>query len=207
MLLRILILAVFGLLAMTACTTSQQLPPDRIQPILIETWQVDQHIVWELDWPAAPIGGPLTVETWRTGNRYRFEILEAATPALVGETLVFDGQLAWRYNRFDPPATFLPTLPKLSPVSDAFIVVDRLINTLPETTTRENAQVNSSLSQKITAIFANGDSLTLWRDVKTGLPSRVVIIVTGQHVTLNARDAERVLNPPDELFEVGEWLR
>ena len=96
--------------------------------MLAESWQARQHIIWEIDWPAIPIAGSLTVETWRADDRYRFEILEAPAAALVGEVLVFDGQVSWRYNRFDPPPSFTPTTPSLSPVSDAFAIIDRAID-------------------------------------------------------------------------------
>jgi hypothetical protein len=81
----------------------QPVSPATAQAALVEAWAADQHTVWEIDWPDAPVGGPLTVETWRAGSGYRYEILESTAPALVGEILIFDGQTAWQYNRFDDP--------------------------------------------------------------------------------------------------------
>ncbi len=167
-------------------------------------WQTEQHITWELDWPAAPVGGPLTVETWRSGERYRFEILEAVAPALIGETLVFDGRKAWQYKRFtaEPPVTL--TSPQLSPVSDAFAVIDQLLATPPQTATQEAAQTIHGPALKITLMFANGDRLLLWRDEETQLPVRVIFSVGGKEARLEARDFEPLPDPPEGLFELGD---
>ena len=162
--------------------------PDPAQAIVANAWQSDQHIVWELDWPAAPAGGPLTVETWRMnedyrgdeyrgdtyrGDRYRYEILESAAPALVGETLVFNGQKAWQYNRFSTEGPVAPELPWLSPVSDAFAMIDTLIASSPQTATQEFVQIIHGPAQKITLTFDNGDRLILWRDEETQLPVKI----------------------------------
>ena len=190
----------------TACAASQPLAPDVSQQILLEIWRMDRHIVWELNWPAAPISGPLTVETWQSGNRYRFEILESPASALMGETLVFDGQNAWRYNRFRPPAAFTPTTAVLSPLSDAFLLIDTRLGTTPQTATQESAQVNFSPAKKITATYPNGDRLTLWQDAETGLPAKIEFLFGTQKITLQARHAEYLLDPPNELFSVGNWV-
>jgi hypothetical protein len=203
---RFLFLTTFIIFLVTACAPAQSLSPDLARQRLLKAWQADQHIVWELDWPNAPIGGPLTVETWRAGTRYRFEILEAASPALIGEALVFDGQHAWRYNRFNPPLTFNPVSPSLSPVSDAFIIIDQLLNTSPEMAVQETAQVNFKPAQKIVVTFINGDTLALWQDTETGLPVQVIISAKGQQVALKARHSEPLPNPPDGLFSVGAWV-
>ena len=191
---------------MATCTASQPLSPHSAQQILADSWQAGQHIIWEIDWPNVPLGGPVTVETWRADGRYRFEILEAPAAALVGEVLVFDGQDSWRYNRFNPPSAFTSTTPSLSPVSDVFAIIDRLINAPPQMATLEVAQANSSSAEKITAIFLDDDNLTVWRDVETGLPVRLVFILSGRQGILNAREFEPLVDPPKELFGVGGWI-
>jgi hypothetical protein len=204
MALKFIVLTHLILLGMTACTTEQPIQPDQARTIIADAWQADQHIVWELDWPAAPVGGPLTVETWRSGDRHRFEILEAVAPALIGETLVFNGQTAWQYNRFaaKPPATL--TLPRLSPVSDAFAVIDQLLVTPSQTATQEFDQTIHGPAQKITLTFNNGDRLLLWRDEKTQLPVQIIFSVGGKEARLEARDFEPLLDSPAGLFELGQ---
>jgi outer membrane lipoprotein-sorting protein len=255
---RILILIYVIGFGLTACAAAEQpMSPDLAQAIVADAWQADQHIVWELDWPAAPAGGPLTVETWRMnedyrgdtyrgdtyrgdtyrgdtyrgdtyrgdtyrgdtyrgdtyrgdtyrgdtyrGDRYRYEILESVAPALVGETLVFNGQKAWQYNRFSTEAPVVPGWPWLSPVSDAFVMIDALIATPPQTATQEFAQIIHGPAQKITLTFDNGDHLILWRDEETQLPVKIVFSVDGKEATLNARDFEPLVDPPQGLFEL-----
>jgi hypothetical protein len=167
----------------------------------------DQHTIWEIEWPEAPVGGPVTVETWRAGSRYRYEILESTAPALVGETLIFDGQIAWQYNRFDDPLLSprrqgkTISKPALSPVSDAFAIINPLLTTLPETASQEAVQFNRRSAQKITLTFANKDQLSLWQDEATHLPIQVTFAVGAQQSTLRARSFERLVNPPEGLFK------
>ncbi len=207
MFLRHLIFTLLITLKITACTSLQPLDAQLAQQLLLDSWQLDQHVTWELDWATAPLGGPLTVETWRAGERYRFEILEAPAPALIGETLIFNGQKAWQYQRFAPPAAFRPSTATLSPVSDAFDLITRLLNTAPQTANQESTQVNFNQAQKITAMYGDDDFFILWQDIKTGLPLRINFKVSGHYVKLNARKFELLLDPPQNLFEAGEWLQ
>ena len=114
---KIVILTHLILFCTTGCTVERPIQPDQAQAIAAATWQTGQHITWELDWPATPVGGPLTVETWRMDVNYRFEVLEAVAPALIGETLVFDGHTAWQYNRFAAKPPVMLASPRLSPVT------------------------------------------------------------------------------------------
>lgn len=211
---RILILTHVIVLGLTACAAEQPMNPNLAQAIVTNAWQADQHIVWELDWPAAPVGGPLTIETWRVnegyrgdkyrGDKYRYEILESVTPALVGETLVFNGQKAWQYNRFSTEPPVVPESPWLSPVSDALAMIDKLIATPPQTATQESTQTIHGSAQKITLTLAKGDHLMLWRDEETQLPVRIVFSVGGQEARLEARSFEPLIDPPRVLFELEE---
>jgi hypothetical protein len=191
-----------------ACSAAQQtLQPAAAQQIVVDIWHTQHHITWEIDWPTAPVGGPLTVETWRAGNRYRFEILEAVAPALKGEVLAFDGQNGWRYNRFDPPASFRPGLASLSPVSDAFLIIERLLDTPAKTASQETSSVNYTPAQKIELAFANEDKLSLWWDQKTGLPVQISFASNGQRATLQARSFEALTDPSEALFSAGAWTQ
>ena len=190
-----------------ACISPRSMSPSLAQKSLADSWRSDYHIVWEIDWPASPIGGPVTVETWRAGDRYRYEILESAAPAMVGQTLVFDGENAWRYNRFEPPASFVTASPRLAPVTDAFAIVERLVDGLPETAHQAEAQLNRQPVRRITASFANNDRLSVWSQTETGLPLQIQFRVEGQKATLTAREFEPLPDPPAELFGVGDWIR
>jgi outer membrane lipoprotein-sorting protein len=164
-------------------------------------WQANQHIVWEIEWPAAPIGGPLTVETWRTDERYRYEILEATAPALIGQTLVFNGQTAWQFNRFDPDPPPVLVSPALSPVSDVFAIIDTFVSTQPLTVTQAEDRLSHGPVRTIILTFENNESLTFWIDQETGLPGRIVFSREDDEATLQARSLEPLPDPPAGLFE------
>jgi hypothetical protein len=186
--LKILILTNLLFLALTGCTSEQVVDPKVAQDMIATAWHSDQHAVWQLDWPAAPIGGPVTVETWQANQGYRFEILESTAPALVGQTLVSDGQSTWRYNRFESNSLEMSSLPLLSPVSDAFEVIDRLINTpAASASQQESTTLNHGPARKI--------------DQKTGLPARIIYSVRGgDQAELQARSLESLIDPPERLF-------
>lgn len=190
------------LLGVTACAAAQPLQPQLAQAIIADTWHTDQHMVWELDWPAAPVGGPVTVETWRVGDQYRYEILESAAPALIGETLIYNEHTAWQSNRFDSALLVILDSPQLSPVSDAFAVIEQLIITSPQSAAQESVQSVHGPAQKITLTYPSGDSLSLWRDDETQLPVKIVFVVSSQKVILNARNFEPLLDPPQGLFTI-----
>ena len=205
MVLKILILANLVMLSLSDCVSGQPMELGEAQAAVKSAWQAKQHIVWEIEWPAAPIGGSLTVETWRADKGYRFEILESAAPALVGQTLIFDGQHAWRYNRFAAELPLKPSSATLSPVSDAFAIIDKLLITPPATATQqEKVQLSHGPAHKIRLTFENNDSLTFWLDQETGLPARILFSVRGKQATLQARSLEPLPNPPQGLFEPGE---
>ena len=190
------------IIAANACAPAKPMEIEAAQAALLNAWQADQHTVWELDWTDAPVGGPLTVATWRAGPRYRLEILEAVAPALVGQTLIFNGVTTWRYQRFDsPPITPQPSEAQLSPVTDAFAVITRLLATTPASATEEAVQFGREPAQKITLTFTGGDTLTFWRDEATGLPVRLSFASGRQQATLRARSFELLSNPVEGLFE------
>jgi hypothetical protein len=188
-------------LTLSACAAPEPISAKTAQATLAAAWQVDQHIVWEIVWPAAPVGGPLTVESWRAGQRYRFEVLEATAPDLVGQTLLSDGQTTWRYNRFNPDMPPAPSPPSLPPVLDAFAFVNRLMAATPETAVQEIVQLATGPAQKISLTFDSGSNLTLWRDATTSLPVQVIFRVGQQQATLRARSFEPLLDPPAALFK------
>jgi hypothetical protein len=190
-----------GLFFLAACGAAPQpLNPTEAQALMTAAWHVPHHIIWELDWPAAPTGGPITVEVWQDIPRYRYELLEAVAPALVGQTLTFDDHRAWFYNRLEPKPPVRLSEPALSPVSDAFTLIDRLLTATPQAATTEMVQLPSGPAQKITTTFANGDSLSLWREPSFGLPVRVELVWQGQPLTLQARSFVPLINPPTALF-------
>jgi hypothetical protein len=186
---------------LVACTSAQTFSLVEAQAALADAWQADQHTRWELDWPVAPIGGPVTFEFWQAGSRYRYEVLEASAPALVGQTLVFDSRTAWLYNRLEPTPPEVLAAPALSPVTDVVTLIDRLVAATPQTASRESVHLTTGLAQKISAVFTNGDQLTLWRDEATGLPVRLEATVNNRPVWLQARSFNPLINPPEALFK------
>ncbi len=196
----------FILAIMVACATVQPIDTGAAQQKINTARHQNQHTVWEIDWPNNPAGGLITAETWQAAGRYRYEILESTAPALIGETLVFDGQTAWQYNRLDPPEAFAPAPETLSPVTDAFLIIARLLAREAVSATQQPVYVNSIPVTQITLTFKNGDSLNLWQDEKTGLPVQVEFAAGDQQGKLKARSFEPLLNPPPELFGVGAWV-
>jgi len=188
-------------IALVSCASEQVIAPNLAQEQVKRAWRREQHAVWELDWPVAPVAGPLTAEVWRAGKRLRIEILESAAPALVGQTLIFDGQTGWRYNRFETNAPKTASTPILSPVSDAFETIDRLANIPPIAATRqEGVTLDHGPTEKITLTFENGDTLTVWVERESELPIRLTFRVGGNQVDLKARLVESLADPPEALF-------
>jgi outer membrane lipoprotein-sorting protein len=193
-----------ALLGITGCAAGRPTEPDQAQAAVVEAWQAPQHIVWEIDWPAAPVGGPLTVESWRAGDRYRFEILESTAPDLIGQTLVFNGKRAWRYNRFESVSPESTAAARLSPVTDAVAVIEQFVAKTPHAATRQpDSLLDAGPVQKIALNFDNDNSLTAWIDEETGLPIRLQFLENGRQAILQARDFEPLPDPPSGLFEVA----
>ncbi len=189
----------------TACAAPLPMIPQTAQTILVEAWQADQNAVWEIKWEAMPIGGAVVAETWRMGKKYRLEILESAAPALIGETLIFDGQQGWQYNRLAESVTPMPSF-TLSPVTDAFGMIDQLLTTPPKTACQQQTSLldgaKSRPAQEITLIFENNSKqLTFWLDPKTKLPLQIKFVIKGQEGWLKARRSEPLIHPPDGLFK------
>ncbi len=177
--------------------------PPAAQSRLTGAWQTDRHTVWEIDWPDAPVGGPVTVETWQAGARYRYEILESTAPALVGQVLVFDGHRAWRYDRFQtqPALPQSASPPLLSPVTDAFAVIDRLLITSPASAVQQQTTIlDYGPVQKIELTFEQGDTLTFWLEPENGFPVRIIFLANGSRAELHARQVEPLVDPPAKLF-------
>lgn len=190
------------LISLSACATSEVIDSAAAQAQVQESWAAGQHITWEIEWPDAPIGGPVTVETWRSKGRYRFEILESPAPALVGEMLIFDGHTGWLVHRFEAQAQAPVSLasPILSPISEVMTIIEELLATSPAATTRESTQLNQHPAHKFILTYAGGRTLTFWRDDETGLPVRLLVEGEGQPLTLKARSFERLPQPMEGLF-------
>ncbi len=199
MILKILILVNF--LTLSACAAQQPVATETAQAMMNRAWHSDQHTVWEIEWPASPTGGLLTVETWRLAHRYRFEILESTAPALIGQTLIFDGQNGWRYHRFEAGPVVGPVAPRLSPVSEAFAVIERLLATPPLAAEQLQTRHKHGPAQKISLTFANDEQLIFWLDRETNLPMRILFLMGGKVATLEARHFEPLLVPLPGLFE------
>jgi hypothetical protein len=205
---KILILTNLLAIILASCASEQLFDPNLAQEQVRMAWRNNQHAVWELDWPAAPTGGPLTAAVWRAGDRYRYEILEAAAPALVGQTLIFDGQTGWRYNRFEANTPETAASPRLSPLSDAFKTIDRLLDTPPTAASRQKDVIlDYGPAEKTVLTFENGDSLAVWIDQEREMPVRLIFQVGGHQAMLKARRIELLSDPPEGLFGPDVHLR
>lgn len=205
---KILILTNLLAIILVSCVSAEVVAPGLAREEIGRAWGRDQQAVWELDWPAAPGGGPLTAAVWRAGEQYRYEILESAAPALVGQTLIFDGQIGWRYSRFEANGPEAAASPRLSPLTDAFQIIDRLLNSTPTTATRQaDTILEYGSTEKITLAFDQGDKLTVWIDQETALPVRLTFQTGGHRATLNARRIEPLRDPPEGLFSPDVQLR
>lgn len=186
---------------LTACTAPQTADPVQARESVRVAWQANHHAVWELDWPNAPSGGPVTFEAWQHGPRYRLEILESPAPALVGEMLVFDGQVAHRANRLSTVGEAILPAPQLSPVTEARALVDGLLQQNLAAAEESRVTVRGQSAQKITLQFTDGNRLAMWISSETGLPVQIEFAAGNQRGTLAARHTEPLNHPPAGLFE------
>ncbi|RME98003.1 MAG: hypothetical protein D6768_18340 [Chloroflexi bacterium] len=186
---------------LAGCAAAQSTNPEQARELMLSAWQANQHAVWELDWPNAPAGGPVTFEVWQARPRYRLEILESPAPALMGEMLVFDGQRAHRANRLSAQGETTLPAPQLSPVTGARALVDGLLQQNAAAAEESRATVRGQSAQKITLQFADGSRLAMWILPATGLPLKIEFAAGSQRGTLTARHVEPLNHPPAELFE------
>lgn len=189
------------IISLTACASTSPIAPETAQAITAEAWQANYHVVWEIDWAAMPVGGAVTVEAWQVGEQYRYEILESTAPALVGETLIFDGQQGWHYQRFDPDSLTSATPPHLAPMSEAVNIIDTLLGQPARRAQMQQVRLGDELTRHITLIFDPETSLSVWIAEETNLPHRLRFRRNDAPVTLMARSIEPLTMPPAGLFK------
>lgn len=199
----ITILGLLGLiLAATGCAAAQPIAPAAARQQVINAWQADQQAVWALDWPAVPVAGPVTAAVWRNGPNLRLEILEAAAPALLGQTLIVRGAAAWHTNRFDRPPQPQPSAPALPPLTDAFALIESTLAQTPTTASRQAVgTVAHGPAEVIRLGYPGGHSLTAWLHRETGLLLRLDLAVEAGQLSLQAHRVEPLPNPPAGLFD------
>ena len=199
----ITILGLPGLiLAATGCAATQAVEPAAARQLVMNAWQANQQAVWELDWPAAPVAGPVTAAVWRNGPNLRLEILEASAPAMVGQTLIVGGAAAWQFNRFDQPLQPQPAAPALPPLTDAFALIETTLALTPTTAGRQAVDtVAHGPAQLIRLGYPGGYSLTAWLHRETGLLLRLDLAVTAGQFSLQAHRVEPLPHPPAGLFD------
>lgn len=193
------------LFLMTGCAAgshSGSLPPAIARQTIRTAWQTEQHAVWQLEWPNAPLNGNLTVEVWRNETSQRLEILEAPAPGLWGQTLVFDGHTAWLFNRFEAVPPVIRPDAHLAPVTDAFNLIERLLNSPAQRATSEPVTIlQHGSTQKITLFFNNDEQLTFWLLPNHNLPVRIVLTSKTNQFTLKATHVEKMITPLPGLFK------
>lgn len=189
------------LLVLAGCSAAEAVPPAEAQTRLSKAWAAPRRAIWQIDWPAAPVGGPVTAMVWQYGPHLRVEILEAPAPALVGQTLIVNRGTTWQFNRFDTPPATVSGLPSLPPVTDAFAVVDRLVSARPVSATRQTAAtLQYNPAEKIETRYPNGDRLTFWLDPQTGLPVHLIVYAGDRRLELKAVQTAPLDSLPLDLF-------
>jgi outer membrane lipoprotein-sorting protein len=187
-------------LLLTGCAAAVPIEPAPAQQLIRQAWQAHQHAVWDIDWPAAPVGGPVAAEIWQAGPRRRIEILEAPAPALIGQALVTDGHSTWLLNRLalnsQPPLTAT----QLAPVTPLIELVNRQLAQPAQTAASQAGQINDIPARQITLIFADETRLSLWLDNKTNLPLQLILTDGAQSAKIRARSVAPLPQPPPELF-------
>jgi hypothetical protein len=169
-------------------------------------WQRDQHVIWEVDWPEAPLAGPLVVEAWQSGPRRRYEILEATTPSLIGDALVTDGETAWFFNRFEAGLSAVPAAEaRFSPLADALALVSRqLAESAGSSEDRGREVLPTGAARHWRLIYDEQTLLDLWLDEQSRLIARVRFRSETADFRLLARHIEPLTEIPPGLFQAAE---
>lgn len=210
-LLRSLCILVFWLIWTGGCAGpgSDVVSPEVVLAELRAAWQRDQHAVWEMEWPGAPLAGPMAVEVWLSGPRRRFEMLESGAPALVGETLVSDGRTAWLFNRFADGVTEVGAEEaRFSPLSDALLIISAHLAREPRSVRAlGEASLPTGPAHRWRLIYPEGTTLDLWLEDETGLISAMKLAGPGGDFSLTARLIEPLDEVPEGLFRINqEWV-
>lgn len=166
-----------------------------------QAWAQGWHGVWELQWSAMPVPGPVVFEGWVTENRarQRYEILEADVPSLVGLAYVNDGSAAIIFNRLEetvPPERGGGDMP-FSPVTDALAKVDRTLAQLPAVAQIRRAGTLS----RVDFSPAPGEAASVWVDETCGCVIRVTVHTSDSDFVLAARSMTKLDVPQPHLFE------
>jgi len=185
--------------ALQGCFSINSIEHVAAQQKLRAAWQANQHAIWQIEGAQLPVGGPMVVEVWQVGRQYRWEILESSAIQLVGETLIFNGHEAWRYNRFEAtPAQFKTTSSTLMPITAVFALVTTYLIQPPIAATDQTTWLLRNESETITLIFA--DETQLIMELATGLPKFIKLVRGGKTMMLKARQMDLLARPMKGLF-------
>lgn len=169
-------------------------------------WRADHHAVWAVDWPTAPIANEVVVECWVNRARYRLEILEATPADLIGQTVLFDGEQFYRLNRFENDIRREIQLRSavrfhgISPISDGFNIVDKLLAQSPTSTHITDQQLIHGLTTRYVFKYGGEDYLIFWTDHAGGEIVRIEFQFQGQQAKLQARLYEPLPYVHEALF-------
>jgi outer membrane lipoprotein-sorting protein len=191
-----------AILLLASCAAAVSTEPGPAQNIVRQAWLADQHTVWDIDWPNAPVGGPVTAEIWQAGPRRRIEILEAPAPALIGQTLVTDGVSFRQFNRLAVEPSPPITTTQLAPVTPLINLINRLLAQPAQSASTQVGLINDVPVRQYSLIFADTQQLSLWLNEQTGLPLQLALVDGRQQAKIRVRSVEPFPDPPPELFAI-----
>jgi outer membrane lipoprotein-sorting protein len=195
------------LLMLLGCGPEESITAGEVMGKVRETWEgaVDIHATWELTLDVGVIQDQLVVEMWRKQpDKFRAEVLEAASVEFRGMTLVSDGTQAWLYNPGRREVTAgEPEVIKLPLVQDVIESIDGLIRTADAGQVKllGAEKISAGETYKLEMLHPDGGRAMLWISKEYWVPLKAE--VTSQTLgegTLAARSIELNTGLSDSLF-------
>jgi outer membrane lipoprotein-sorting protein len=198
---------VFIVSIILGCGPEESITAGEIMGKVRETWEgaVDIHATWELTLDMGVIQDQLVVEVWRKQpDKWRAEVLEAASVEFRGMTLVSDGTQAWLYNLSRHEVTAgEPEAIKLPLVQDVIESVDELIRTADAGQVKllRTEKISAGETYKLEMPHPDGGQALVWISKEYWVPLKVEYTsqTLGQG-TLVARSIESNTGLSDSLF-------
>jgi len=202
------------ILLLLGCGPKESITADEIMGKARETWEgaADIHATWELSLDMEVIQDRLVVEVWRKATRntqqqpdkWRAEVLEAASIEFRGMTFVSDGTQAWLYNPSRREVTAgEPEAIKLPLIQDVIESIDELIRTADAGQVKllGMEKMPAGETYKLEMPYPDGGQALLWISKEYWVPLKVEY--TSQTLgkgTLVARSLELNAGLSDSIF-------
>ena len=194
-------------LMLLGCGPEESITAGEIMGQVRDTWEgaVDIHATWELTLDVGVIQDQLVVEVWRKQpDKFRAEVLEAASIEFRGMTLVSDGAQAWLYNPSRHEVTAgEPEGIKLPLVQDVIESIDELIQATDAGPMKllGTEKISAGETYKLEMPYPDGGQALLWIGREYWVPLRVeVTSPTLGKGTLVARSLELNTGLSDNVF-------